>query len=727
MQIKTRFLENLKLEALFDDFRVLSDQPVRYKGDGMAPGPFDYFLASSALCAAYFVKVYCKSREINTEDIMISQDNIVDPENRYQQIFKIHVQVPASLSEKDKKGIRAAIDRCTVKKTIQQGPIFEIAVEESFGVDNQKFSDFLEDPTQQTVIPGKDLPLEKTIQNMSKVLESIGIKLEITSWRNPVPHVWSVHIRDADSPVCFANGKGACKASALCSALGEYLERLSTNYFYADYALGEEIANAPFVHYPQEKWFKIEEKDIIPEGILNPELMSFYNPEGELRPEHLIDTNSANPNRGICALPYQCQSDGKTVFFPVALIGNIYVSNGMSAGNTMNEAKVQAISEIFERAVKNKIIREEITLPDIPQEIISLYPEIKAGIDDLEKKGYPIVVKDASLGGKYPVLCVALLNPHTGGAFLSFGAHPRFEVALERCLTELLQGRSFEGLNMMPPPSFNSLAISEPNNIIDHFIDSTGVVSWKFFAKDSPYTFAHWNFVGTSDQELDHLLNIFKNLNKKVYIAQYNHLGINACRVIIPDYSEIYPVDDLVWDNNNLAIKFREPVLNIHRLNDAELIDLLQVMEAEELDDYRPISEVIGVAFEESTVWGRLVVGELKCLILLALKQPEQAKPYVDMFQIFQDNTPERKRFYQILSILLDIKIDPKLSLEQYRENLSRLYGLKDIEETQDVVEGKQRFPGLTETNNEFKNLLKQKALLQSYRKLVKLKESLKS
>ena len=82
MQVKVRFLDNLRLEANFDDFSIITDQPVRYKGDGTAPGPFDYFLASSALCAAYFVKVYCKARDIPTDDISITQDNIVDPENR---------------------------------------------------------------------------------------------------------------------------------------------------------------------------------------------------------------------------------------------------------------------------------------------------------------------------------------------------------------------------------------------------------------------------------------------------------------------------------------------------------------------------------------------------------------------------------------------------------------------------------------------------------------------
>ena len=82
MQINVRYLENLRLESCFEDYKLIADQPIRYKGDGSAPGPFDYFLASSVMCAAYFVKVYCNARNIPTEDIRVYQDNIVSPENR---------------------------------------------------------------------------------------------------------------------------------------------------------------------------------------------------------------------------------------------------------------------------------------------------------------------------------------------------------------------------------------------------------------------------------------------------------------------------------------------------------------------------------------------------------------------------------------------------------------------------------------------------------------------
>lgn len=722
MQVDVRFLDNLRLEASFDDFTIVTDQPIRYKGDGTAPGPFDYFLASSALCAAYFVKVYCKARDIPTEDIKVTQNNIIDPENRYNQTFNIQIELPDSISEKDKKGILASMERCTVKRVIQNAPGFKIDAKDILGKEeNAVFDQFLNTDTK-TMIKGKDCSLEETISNMTTLLSDLGINIEIASWRNPVPHVWSVHIRDADSPICFTNGKGATKDSALASALGEYLERISNNYFYADYYLGQKIANDDFVHYPSEKWFQPAQDDSIPEGLMDSTLLAAYDNDGELKASHLYDTNSGNRERGICALPYVRQSDKETIYIPMNIIGNLFVSNGMSAGNTIPEARVQCLSEIFERAVKNQIITEEIALPNVPEDVLNRYPNIVEGIKKLEESGFPILVKDASLGGRFPVMCVTLMNPKTGGVFASFGAHPSFEVALERSLTELLQGRSFEGLNDVPAPSFNEFAVSEHNNIIDHFIDSTGVVSWKFFSSKSDYEFADWDFSGTTQEEFDYLMTILNEMGKEVYIADYEELGAKACRILVPNYSEIYLPEDLIWDNNNQALNYREDILTIHQLNDEQLESLVTRLEESEIDDNMPISELIGIAFDENSEWGQLVIGELKALIYMALGELETAKPYIDSIAAFNDLAPARKRFYHVLNIVSDAVLNDEIELEDYIENFVRMFGLEIVNQCIDTINGDSKFTGLTETDMNFKGLDKHLRLIESYEKLQKAK-----
>jgi len=722
MEIKVNFLDKLRLEAKFDDFTLVADQPIRYKGDGSAPGPFDYFLASSALCAAYFLKLYCDTRHISTENIRLSQNNIVDPGNRYQQVFKIQVELPADMSDKDRQGILRSIERCTVKKAIQAGPEFVIEIVENLDTDAQALLTLNPASGASTYVAGKDLPLEQSIANMSGLLADLGIKIEIASWRNIVPNVWSLHIRDAHSPMCFTNGKGATKESALASALGEYIERLSCNHFYAGSFWGEDIANAAFVHYPNERWFKPGKKDALPREILDKYCLEIYNPDGELRGKHLIDTNSGNASRGICSLPFVRQSDGCMVYFPSNLIENLYASNGMSAGNTLVEAQVQCLSEIFERAVKREIIEGEIALPDVPQEVLAKYPGIVAGIQGLEAQGFPVLVKDASLGGQYPVMCVTLMNPRTGGVFASFGAHPSLEVALERSLTELLQGRSFEGLNDLPAPTFVSNAVAEPNNFVEHFIDSSGVISWRFFSAKSDFEFVDWDFSGqgqnSNAEEAATLFGILKDMGREVYTAVYDQLGAAACRILVPGYSEVYPVEDLIWDNTNKALLFRADILNLHRLDDTHLEALLERLENNELDEHHDVATLIGVEFDENTVWGQLTVLELKLLIHLALQQFEAAHDLVGAFLQYNDNTVERRLFYQALNVVLEVQLDDALELSDYEVNFRRMFGNPRMDAVVGSVHGSVRFFGLTPTGMNLEGLDKHQRKINSYKKL---------
>nr|MDJ0881775.1 YcaO-like family protein [Gammaproteobacteria bacterium] len=426
---------------------------------------------------------------------------------------------------------------------------------------------------------------------------------------------------------------------------------------------------------------------------------------------------------GICALPFIRQSDQQTVYFPSNLLENLFLSNGMSAGNNLVEAKVQCLSEIFERAVKRQIIEQEIALPDVPQTILERYPHILAGIKGLEQQGFPVLVKDASLGGQFPVMCVTLMNPRTGGVFASFGAHPSFEVALERSLTELLQGRSFEGLNDVPPPTFNSLAITEPNNFVEHFIDSTGMLSWRFFSAKHDYPFCEWDFSGTNEEENATLMGILNKLGKEVYIATYDDFGAAACRILVPGYSEIYPVEDLIWDNTNKAIQYRSDILNIHSLEDHQLSQLVERLEASQEDNYMDIRTLIGIEFDENTVWGQLTILELKILIYLALQEYTKAIELVAAFLQYNDNTVERGLFYQATHAALEITLNDDLELEDYLCNLRRMFGNALMDNVVGSITGEVRFYGLTKTSIKLEGLEKHLRLIESYKKLHKARK----
>jgi len=330
-------------------------------------------------------------------------------------------------------------------------------------------------------------------------------------------------------------------------------------------------------------------------------------------------------------------------------------------------------------------------------------------------------VKDASLGGEFPVMCVTLMNPRTGGVFASFGAHPSMEVAIERSLTELLQGRSFEGLNDLPRPTFESNAVTEPNNFVEHFIDSSGVVSWRFFSSKSDYDFVEWDFSGHGENsnadEAETLFGILEAMGKEAYMAVYDQLGVTACRILVPGYSEIYPVDDLIWDNTNKALAFREDILNLHRLDDDALADLLERLEESELDDYTDIITLIGVEFDENTVWGQLTILELKLLINLALQDFESAKDQVDAYLQYNENTVDRGLFYQAMSVALTVELDDEMDFADYEPNFRRMFGNERMDAVIGSLEGSVRFYGLMETSLNLEGLDRHQRLIDSYRK----------
>ena len=581
--------------------------------------------------------------------------------------------------------------------------------------------------TQQTFIPGKDAALEESIEKFQQKLTALGFNIEEASWLNPVPNVWSVHIRDKDCPQCFSNGKGASKKAALASALGEYFERLSTNYFWTDFYLGQDIANGDFVHYPNEKWFPIEDEALLPQGILDDRLFEHFDPNQELTPELLVDLQSGNYERGIVALPYVRQSDQQTVYIPQSIISNLYVSNGMSAGNSQFEARVQGLSEVFERYVKNKIIAEAISLPLIPQEVMARYPSIQAAIDKLEQEGFPILAYDASLGGQYPVICVILLNPTNGTCFASFGAHPKFQVALERTVTELLQGRSLKDLDVFSPPSFNNDDVAEHANLETHFIDSSGLISWDLF-KDTPdYEFADWNFSGKdTHEEYANLMAIFRAEKKDVYIMDYNHLGVYACRIIVPGMSDIYPADDLIYANSNMGMDWREILLDLpHFHHDPETYqELLDELDEQGIDDATRVREFIGIVAPKASGWTTLRIGELKSMLYLALGDLEMALDWANWAYNMNSSvfTAERANYYRCLISSLELFMDSQRDPQQYRMVFEKMYGKDAVAFAWSAIQGGNPFYNLPASDETLANFSEHQKLLAAYAKLQKAK-----
>ena len=579
-----------------------------------------------------------------------------------------------------------------------------------------------------TTIAGKDAALEDTLSRFKQVAQELKLDLVEEQWLNPLPDLWSVHLSIANCPAIYSNGKGSTQDAALCSAYGEIFERLATHMSFSDFYLGQTNADAKFVHFSDEKWTEIidSEEDAegiegcpIPNDILNVKLRKLYGNKGALTLENLVDIQSCSFERGVCSIPFTNARNGEVVYFPVNLLDNLYASNGMSAGNSEYEALVQGLSEIIERYVKAKIIREGLSLPQVPDKIIEKYPKSYATLKALQSDELKAICYDASLGGKYPVVCVVLFNQSNGTTVASFGSHPIFEVALDRTLTELMQGRTFSDLDGFDEPSFDLEQTSSIINIESHFVDSTGLLPMMMFKKQPMFKFVAWDFDGSTHDQYKALRYIIDKLGFDIYIRTYQNLGVPVYRIVVPGMSEIYPFDDLIYNNTNSYIIFQEAILGLPNSQETPetYLDYLDELESENIDDDALLPKILGLLPDDDSPWKTLRFGELKCLIALEANDYERALDFARWTVLFNQTIfdLQRLRFYQCLIKVLECKLDKHLKLEDFSEAIELIYGTDTFKKVMAHINHEQKFNDLCSSDLELSNFKAHQELIKVY------------
>jgi len=568
--------------------------------------------------------------------------------------------------------------------------------------------------SEVTYIKGKDACLEESIERMQTLLKQAGFDITEASWLNPVSSVFSVHIHDQNCPGLFTNGKGTSRKSTLASALGEFLERLASNYFFSDYWLESHPGSndTTWLYYPDEKQFSLDDY----QHCLTPELWSFYDEQQNYQAEDLLSLNDSS--NLIRTLPLIEQKTGNTVYFPMSLFSNIYASNGLSAGNTFLEAQVQGLSEVFERWVKNKIMRENLCLPEIPDEIVNQFHDVVAARDALLKQGIELSMRDASLGGQFPVINVTLFEQKTGRCFASFGAHPIFEVALERTVTESLQGRQLGSLDGFQTPVFDEEAVAEDENIENHFIDSSGLIHARFVSSDFDYDFNHWDFSGTTEQQWQKLLELVHLQGTDVYAAQYGHYDFPAVRVIVPGMSEIYPCEEPVESNQNIGRELRDILLVM--TPDSDFSDLLTEVDDLGLSEHQGVASLIGLMPDPGSFWSQIQVSDLRFWIALSAQDYDSALDALQEALYFVDPSSERGVRYKAFEYALEMILAEQVC----EQSLTKLFGENLSRQVWQNIARKELFFGAEIGLDIFKQSQRHQAMLAIYEQSRKVKAS---
>ena len=520
----------------------------------------------------------------------------------------------------------------------------------------------------------KDATLEESLAKMKNVLKDVGCEMNFSQSKHPLENCFSVNLSSIEAPRhIYSNGKGVLSEASIASALGEYIERLQTNNFFIDF------------HLPNRKYYPDEVAFEFGGEYLNAELKEIYDPTGELGDEDLVDFNSDYSDK-VVALPFVKNSTKEKTYIPINVLSNLYVSNGLATGNTPLEAQVQALSEIFERYAKMEIIKNGYSLPAFPQEVVESFPRLHKDVEALRALGYVVEVLDASLGGKLPVTAISFINPKTSALFVSFGAHPILEVSLERTMTELMQGRSLENLDSFETPTFDMSVVADSFNLESHFVDSNGKLGFSFLSSKKSFELAEFAYNGKNTQdEHEFLMDILNNMNKESYLREYDYLGFYSCQMIVPGMSEVYPIEDLIYNNKNNGKLIRDMVLNFKEYDPQDVM-----MEIERLEDSLNMEKYIGVIFEEN-----FNLLEFKAQILLELGEVDEA------LEIFEYSQNKLGRLIVELARMEELELD----FAEYEEALRHVFGKEKVLKALSILDGDETFINVA-LHQDYSNML---------------------
>lgn len=387
-----------------------------------------------------------------------------------------------------------------------------------------------------------ELPLN-TVKKVRDILGGLGLLTVETVWRNSLPGFFSVSVAVAGTDLSV-NGKGVSHEFALASAYGELMERLQNLCtFRLSFDLSPRaLAHRGFYYAPDER--RLNAAEFLADGgeWLAAQLGRL---DGAVDREALLRlwqgvTYEELP-ADFVAVPYCNLHTGNLSLVPVKMAAKMYMSNGMCAGNTQEEALVQGIAELFERHVNQVIIREKLTPPTVPDWYIARFPRLAAMIAAIEQDGdRRVIVKDCSLGRGYPVAGVIYVDRGSQSYFVKFGSHPSFEIAAERTLTELLQGQDIRRMMGMREFSFGDEA-DNAGNVMGILVNGSGAYPPEFFAPQASYAFREWGEAeaGSNRELLRGLLGLLAAEGYQVYVRDVSFLGFPAFHVIIPNFSEI--------------------------------------------------------------------------------------------------------------------------------------------------------------------------------------------
>ena len=345
------------------------------------------------------------------------------------------------------------------------------------------------------------------------------------------------------------NGKGTDKLYASASGYAELMERMQNSW------LGQKLHGknlneyGGFFEFPDEKLMSFA--DVIAQN--DPYLTDVFSRLNLFLPfqkEAFLRDFARNyyhrADDQIPVVPYVDLFADRIVWLPFAVITLFGLSNGMCAGNTMEEALVQGISEVYERFVYKKLLTDKFTPPEIPRDVLRQYSTWDL-IEKIEADGrYRVSVRDGSLGRGFPVACVIITDRKNGTFGMRPGCHPSFAIAVERTLTEAFQGKNLS-LFTSSNHTGTKKELNDYHNVINVAKVGFGACPPQLLTGEPSWTFRPWTeWEGLNNQEyLVKLLAHAKANGYRPLVRDSSHMGFPSYHIVIPGIHDVYPVSGI--------------------------------------------------------------------------------------------------------------------------------------------------------------------------------------
>lgn len=489
----------------------------------------------------------------------------------------------------------------------------------------------------------KDREPQDTIFNIQRILNEAGLFTTVMWSGDEVKGLRSNRVSVYPTTL-GTNGKGTDELYCTASGYAEMLERIQNNIIGVRWEQRSNGQPMNGIGIPDLEYMSAAQ--IVEQGdaVCSHMFEVFGKQDSKEKADFLYKwtlslKDTCDPD-AIDTAPFVDVRNRRIVNLPVDVVMRVYGSNGMSAGNTIEEALVQGIAEVFERYANHMLVEKKYVPPRIPDEVLKSY-SVWDTIQAIRATGrYDVVVLDCSLGKGLPVAGSMIIDKHTGHFGMKLGSHPSIAVAVERTLTE-----SFQGRNKVTASSGCALGSEKEAQHYHNFTNiikiGSGIYPVTMLADEPDWEFVPWTAWEGLDNRayLQKMLHMLIEMGFSPMIRDAAHLGFPSCYIIVPGMSEMYRLEDLTL---RIDATSRRNTLSFGRFPDCNEIELRRLLKMIRIKERSMIENELPVLVGRPLRDSRLVSETVAAYVALKLGEYGQARHYFNiMLQLATDEVEQ--------------------------------------------------------------------------------------